>query len=110
MAGSLNSKPPNPKTLDAHNQESGHCCHPLCQIYSAQGNGRTAKRKFRLSEICLEIFLPPSHIPTCALETIDLGAGLARHKTENNYIPSLSLSGSVCNMGMIMCPYSITEY
>lgn len=29
MAGSLNSKPPNPKTL---HQKSGHCHHPLLQF------------------------------------------------------------------------------
>lgn len=50
MAGSLNGKAPNPKTLDGHNQESGHCPHPLLKFILLKEMGEQERKRLDLQE------------------------------------------------------------
>lgn len=106
MAGPLNSRLQNPRTLDGRGQELGRYCHHLFKFIllktiGEQGGGALDPQKF--------VLLPPgnvplSHITTYASDATDLGAGLAKYMARNNYIPSGSLSGPICKMGIIRPP------
>lgn len=115
----LESQAPKPQDT-WHNQESGRYYHHLLKFILLEKMGEQGRRaldpqKFALLPpgnipLSLPPSISPSLIPTCASEATDLGVNLAKNMARHNYIPSQSLSGPICKMGLIVPPHSMTEH